>query len=357
MKILYIYLESKKNIGVRKKISYQIKALKKIGNNVDEIYADSNKAFLNDEELFFVGGKILKRFLIFERLKKINLEKYDVIYIRNPGSTFSFLNFLKKNKSKKLILEIPTYPYDKECNNFFLLCQNILDKIFRKELYKYIDKIITYSEDKEIFGIPCINISNGIDLEETKMIAKKKENNKIVFTSVSNCSFWHGIDRFLYSLIEYIKQNETENIIFNIVGEGSETKKLKEIVKENIELEKITKFHGIKVKEELEKIYNETDVAIGSLGRHRSGINIIKTLKNREYAAKGLPMIFSENDLDFGGKDFVYKVKSNESIINIFEIIEWYKKLKITSEEIREYSERFSWDIQMKKVVDEINKD
>lgn len=38
--------------------------------------------------------------------------------------------------------------------------------------------------------------------------------------------------------------------------------------------------------EELDELFNEADFAIGSLARHRSGIDKIKTLKNREYAAR-----------------------------------------------------------------------
>ena len=80
----------------------------------------------------------------------------------------------------------------------------------------------------------------------------------------------------------------------------------------------------------------------------------MKALKNREYSAKGLPMIYSEIDLDFEGQEFVHKVSHDESLIDIEKIIKWYKNLKVTSEEIRDFSKQFSWDIQMKKVVDEI---
>mgnify|MGYP000644641746 CR=1 FL=1 len=41
-------------------------------------------------------------------------------------------------------------------------------------------------------------------------------------------------------------------------------------------------------------MFEQADFAIGSLGRHRSGITHIKTLKNREYAARGLAFTYSE---------------------------------------------------------------
>lgn len=351
MKILYIFLENEKNIGVRKKVEYQIKSLSKLGIEVDKIYVDSTIAYLNDKILFNVGGKLLKRFILFFKLKKISLELYDLIYIRNPGSNPFFISFLKEIKNKKIIMEIPTYPYDNEANTLLLKVQNMLDKVYRIKLKNYVQRMVTYSDDKEIWGIPCINISNGIDLDEIKIIDKKNIKDKIVFTSISNCSFWHGIDRFIYSILEYIKNNGKEEMVFNIVGEGNETSKLKRIVKEN-KLENIVIFHGKQLDKELEEICNITDIGIGSLGIHRISLETVQPLKNREYCAKGLPFIISFNDPDFINKEFIYKVSNDEKLFDIEKIIEWYKNLKITSEEIKEYSKNFSWDIQMKKVVD-----
>lgn len=44
-------------------------------------------------------------------------------------------------------------------------------------------------------------------------------------------------------------------------------------------IEKYVIFHGQKMNEELDELFNEADFAIGSLARHRSGIDKIKTLK------------------------------------------------------------------------------
>ncbi|MGL6115573.1 MAG: hypothetical protein ACRC1R_11205 [Cetobacterium sp.] len=175
-----------------------------------------------------------------------------------------------------------------------------------------------------------------------------------MFTSVSNCSFWHGIDRFLFSLIEYSENKDKKEIIFNIVGEGNEINKLKKIVSKNEYLLKIVKFHGFKTGDELDEIYNITNICIGSLGRHRSGIKTMRALKNREYCATGLPMIFSEDDPDFRNTSFVYHVNHNEDIIDIKKIIEWYGQMNLSCVEIREYARKFSWDIQMKKILMEI---
>lgn len=363
-KILYLSFNSDKEIGVYKKINFQEKAIKKLNDKLYRTYVQNNYFYINDIKLnkySIEKGTILKvirkveTFFILRKIREyIKEKKITIIYIRYYRSNALFLNFLKYIKkiySIKIILEIPTYPYDREVNKINISL--FIDKMYRKNLYKYVDKIVTYSEDKIIWNIPCINISNGIDLEEINLI-EKNTHNGINFISVANYSFWHGIDRFLYSLLQYKKNKGKEKIIFYIIGEGRETPKLKKIVEDNIELQDMVMFLGLKLGEDLDKIYNDSDIAVGSLGRFRSGLDIIKPLKNREYCAKGLPMIYSETDLDFEDKNFVYKVSHDESLIDIEKIIEWYKNLKVSSNEIREYSKQFSWDLQMKKVLDEI---
>lgn len=64
-------------------------------------------------------------------------------------------------------------------------------------------------------------------------------------------------------------------------------------------------------------MFNQCDFGIGSLGRHRSGIDKIKTLKNREYAARGIPFIYSETDEDFEQMPYVLKAPADESPIDI----------------------------------------
>lgn len=364
MRIVYLTFITEECLGVYKKINAQIKSLEKLTQNkVKEcrlkneiLYFDKKKIgkYNCGEKIY---QKILRKIQIYLILKKLqNKELYkdlEYVYIRRFGATSSLINYLKflKKLNKKIILEIATYPYDNEIKNENYFTKQ--DKIWRKEYYKYVDRVVTFSEDKEIWNIPCINISNGIDLEDVKLI-EKKEHNGISFISVSQCHFWHGIDRFLDSLLQYRKNGGKEKIKFHIVGEGIETPKLKKIVEDNVELQEMVIFYGSKSGEELEEIYNSSDVAIGSLARFRSGINTMKALKNREYCAKGLPMIYSESDLDFEGQNFIYKVSHDESLIDIEKVIRWYKNLKILPNEIREYSKQFSWDIQMKKVLDEI---
>ena len=365
MKILYFTLMPEWAIGVHKKINAQVKSLTKITNTKviecklqDEIlYFDKEKiGKYNCGKIFY--QKIMRKieeYLILKKLQNKKLYKnIDIIYIRRFNATNWSINYLKflKGLNKKIILEIATYPYDKEAlkESYFVK----QDRVWREEYHKYIDKIVTFSEDKKIWNIPCINISNGIDLEDVKLI-KKKEHEGVNFVSVSQCHFWHGIDRFLYSLLQYKKNNGREKIKFHIVGEGAETPKLKKIVDDNVELQDIVVFHGFKSGEELDEIYNNSDIALGSLAAYKKNIYKSSALKSREYCAKGIPFILGEEDSSLINCEFIHQVPNDESLLDIEKIIEWYKNLKVTPEEIRKYAEdNLSWDKQMKKIIDSI---
>lgn len=365
--MLYVHIVEEFEKGVLKKINSQVKALNKY-LEIECIEIIHNKYYLNNLEigsgntlsknLYSRISKKIKNIKIIYNLRKKKLYSgYKCVYIRYLGSypwTYSYIKFLKKI-GLKIIIEIPTYPYDSEIKNENIFTK--IDKYYRKKLSKYVDKIVTYSEDKEIWGIPCINISNGIDLEEVRLVNKKEKNKeKIIFTSVSNCSFWHGIDRFLKSLENYGKKENKKEIIFNIVGEGDDSNNLKKIVFKSEYLSKVVKFQGFKMGKELDDIYDETDIGVGSLGRHRSGLHTMRALKNREYCAKGITVIFSEDDPDLRDVPFVYHITPDEKLIDIEKLIDWYENINLEPKDIRKYAEQFSWDIQMKKVIDEIEK-
>lgn len=65
----------------------------------------------------------------------------------------------------RIALEIPTYPYDAEFAQSPAVRKLKLriDRMFRCRMARYVDRIVTFSDDTEIFGRPTIRISNGID--------------------------------------------------------------------------------------------------------------------------------------------------------------------------------------------------
>ena len=114
--------------------------------------------------------------------------------------------------------------------------------------------------------------------------------------------------------------------------------------------------YGKKHGEELDKLFNMCDFGVGSLGRHRVGIQKIKTLKNREYAARGIPFTYSETDSDFDDRPYVLKMPADESPVDIQKIIHFHQNLSISAAEIRHSIKDLSWEHQMKHVISETYK-
>ena len=101
-------------------------------------------------------------------------------------------------------------------------------------------------------------------------------------------------------------------------------------------------------------MFNQCQFAIGSLGRHRTGITNIKTLKNREYATRGIPFIYSEQDSDFDHQPYVLKAPADDSPIDIQRIVDFSEGFTMKPEDIRRTVEHLTWKIQMQKVLETV---
>lgn len=354
--------------GISKKIHYQVDALKQCGvdTHLCYIHIDEKghqRRIIDNQTLedfeHGIKGKIRKWVDYCAILNYIENNNIDLVYIRSYHNANPFLiSFVKQTAKKKIktVIEIPTYPYDNEYKNctFPIRLQLLVDKIFRRRLAKNIFKMVTFSNAKSIFGAETINISNGIDFSAIKIKEPaKNESNVLRLISVAEIHTWHAFDRLLKGLSEYYKEKRDVEVLYDIVGYGDEREiiKLKNYVTDN-NLDKYVTFHGPQFGENLDKLFNNSSVGIASLGRHRSSITNIKTLKNREYAARGIPFIYSEIDDDFEQKPYIMKVSADESPISILDIIQFYKKVSLISpSEIRDSISDLSWKNQMREVV------
>lgn len=368
--LYFVKEELEEYSGVYKKINSQIKALERLGIEMELSYSvKKTKHYFRkidnltiDEFPHSFLGRMKKKFFYYNKLQDYILNKeFEFIYVRyNHFADRYFINFLKNLKSEgiKIFLEIPTYPYDEEIKDMKI--KNILkEKKYRYKLKEYVDRIITFSEDDEIFGVKTIKINNGVDIENIKVVNKNKEQNnyEINFIGVAMISLWHGFDRMILSMAEYYKNNPKEIVRFHIVGDGDKkvVTELKDLVKKN-NLEEHVMFYGYKSGKDLDEIYNKVDIAVGSLGFSRIGLKGGSPLKIREYIAKGVPIILGYEDISLKNTlDFIYQVPNDESVFDLYKILDWYKNLDKDSTKIRRYAEdNLTWDKQMKKVNDYI---
>ena len=369
MKALFlIYHGFEAHNGISKKIQYQVEGLIQNGVDVKLCYLvidehGYHNRMINDTIIENYGksflAKINKR-ICYNSLKKYVLKEHiDFLYVRHDLNANPFLvSFFKalKKRNVNIILEIPTYPYDDEfIHASWKDClQNYIDKLYRNCLSKTLYRIVTFTDFSQIWGIQTINISNGIDFNAVKLKTNNKTNkDELNLIGVADIHAWHGYDRVIRGMINYYKYNRDIKVYFHIVGNGIEQviNELKQITRDN-NLSEFVKFYGPKSGLELDLLFDFADFGIASLARHRSNIENIKTLKNREYAARGIPFIYSEIDSDFENMPYVLKAPANEESIDICRIIDFYSKLNMTAKEIRESIYHLSWKNQMKIILE-----
>lgn len=355
--------------GISKKIRYQISALEKCGMNVHtchyEVMPDGQRQWMIDNSVLESLGKgmiaKLKKRVSFHAIIHYIIEKnIPFVYIRSYHNANPFTIHLVKMLKKHgviIFLEIPTYPYDQEYSSITEKIELYTDKLFRHTFSKYIDAIVTYSNDTEIFGQRTIQLSNGIDFSNIPLRNKTNDTSReLHLIGVAEIHFWHGFDRLIRGLGEYYDNHPKYKVYFHLVGNFSGKRERDEIMApiKEYELEPYVILYGALHGEELNRLFNHADFAIGSLGRHRSGIYNIKTLKNREYAARGFAFTYSETDDDFDHMPYVLKIPANESHVNITQIIDFFHSMPMPPSDIRASIQHLSWDEQMKKVHEEV---
>ena len=356
--------------GISKKIRYQTKALRECGAGVGMCYYqitdDGNRRWMvNDEVIADLGSgkmaKAKKRFFFRPICEYAQREGIELVYIRSFHNANPFtINLIKelKRQVRHVVMEIPTYPYDQEYASTGMKLKLYIDRLFRKKLAKQLDAIVTFSAAKTIFGIPAIRISNGIDFDAVPLKQHMNDtSDELHLIGVAEVHYWHGFDRLVRGLAAYYDRGRSYKVYFHIVGELTGERERKEILPLIREhgLEPYVILHGARHGLELDELFEHADFGIGSLGRHRSGITHIKTLKNREYAARGLPFIYSEMDSDFEGKPYILKAKADESPIEIPAILEFHRGQTLSPCQIRESVLSLSWESQMSKVLSEID--
>ena len=375
MKILFlVYHGFSEESGISKKIHYQVKGLRQNGHEVHLCYYDFDSRghrcrYVDDKVIADYGMGAIAALRSRTQLDCIYYycidNSIEMVYARsfmNASPVLVGLFGKLKKHGIKCVTEIPTYPYDHEFKGYPLKYKIPLyiDMMFRRALAAKMEAIVTFSNKESIFGKRTICISNGIDLDSIPLHNPKKQQD-IHLIAVAEIHYWHGFDRLVAGLGEYYKSNPNgRKVYFHVVGWEDDRGTTSngyltvEQMARKYDIEKYIINHGKLFGEKLDEVFNQCVFAIGSLGRHRSGITEIKTLKNREYAARGISFIYSENDSDFDNKPYIIKASADESPINVGEIIDYIDNHDINPAEIRKTVEHLSWKYQMEKVITEI---
>ncbi len=365
MNVLYITYEDL-NIasGVTKKIQAQCDGMRANGAEV-HLYSiksgdDGLYAVIDGERIFSYGPRIIRQI----RLKTyynhivdyVTKNSIELVYVRfaldNPLMVFLYKKL--KKLSIKVYLEIPTYPYDNERNatTLFFKALVFIGKITRRYFRCYVDKVVTVQNYDSILGIPTVKISNGIDLSKIKE-REPQAHDEFNMVGVAHIGFWHGYDRIINGIGDYYNKGGQEDIHFYIIGDGNSImEELRELAQQRKVGDRIH-FEGRKDSSELDPYFSIADLAIGSLAGHRKGIIDAKPLKCVEYAARGIPFIYSEHNSDFDNTPFIMRFSEDDTPIDVENLLKFTSGIKYTPSMMRKYVEdNLTWAKQMKRIME-----
>ena len=355
------------NQGILRKFEYQRSALERLLGDVDAVCNGLSGPVLNGETFGSYskrgrGFNSLNHYVFFyDHLKKLCKEKrYDFVYVRYPFALPSFVSWLRSLKTFNLaccvIIEVPTYPYRQEMKTPKQRILLALDDFGKGRLKHHADAVVTFFGQDEIFGIRCIKSGNGIDIDRFPVRQPPNNNAEISIITVANIADWHGIDRAIEGLAQASPQTRSR-ISLNIVGRGPAEERLRSLLQSR-SLESSVHFHGIQMGTALDELFARNDIALGSLGMHRLGLERSSSLKVREYCARGIPFVVASEDPDFP-PDWPYALSfpADESPIDFDAIVSFFDTVKRAhpnfASEMRAYAtENLTWVAKLSEVAE-----
>lgn len=365
-------ITSSESLGVTKKLLGQYKAFGNLGYDTYHLcFKDEKGVLIHGDDVTVLVNKKAKMYFTYIKLfglahKVCRENDIDMCYIRYPLADFAFMKMLKKlQKICKVVVELPTYPYDEENKNVSFITRFIFkqDLKNRYKLKNYVDLIADIGDRESIYGIKCVNIFNSVDVSAIKFCKKTvRTSDELRFISVALIRKDHRFDRLILGLKDYYenKGDNKPNVYFDIVGNctSDEKDKLVDLVNVN-SLNKYVTFYGVKTGQELDCLFDNADLAISTFNALRDIVGKTSVLKTREYCARGIPFVSSLYDLAFPEDiDFCKIVESSENPIDVGELVDFADYVKSHPEihdRMRHFAEEnLTWEKQLKKVLDAI---
>lgn len=360
-----------KSRGVSKKVINQIRAFRKLNHEIFYTsYIENGIQILNNEDKvvwekkYTYNKKIfyyLRRDLLIQNVcqyLKTYSNDFDLFYLRFHFFDRRFYKMLKiMRKNSKVVVEAHGYPYrqwDLSLPVFFL---NLRDVIYEPFCRRYIDLVAAISNYDNIWKRKTVFIDNAVDIENIKIHERHSVENVLNLISVAIEQNYHGYEKIIIGLAQYYKSGGTRRIYLYMVGEYSS--KTKELVKE-LGLDNFIFFTGKLYGKELDKMYDECDLAIGTFSK-RANCEYGSSIKTKEFFAKGIPFINGWKEYSFDDScPFMKRFDMDEKYIDFYSVVEFYDVI-IKNEnlclDMRKFAEEhFTWEKQFEKVFMEVNR-
>lgn len=364
---------SSSSLGISSKVISQAKAAEEVGHDVL-----ISKDYGRETRIERPGsGEVLATYVWEGGSRKgkyaflrdwIIANRVQVLIVRFDHLDSVFCSFSKAVRSGGTVvaIEFPTFPFENERDarhRRLLDSKRYLSYIAHrayarvesrrsKHAQLYFDYAITYLEDQTIWNVPNITYDNGIDLASIPLRSNREPDGVIKLIAVAKFALHHGMDRLIRGMARY---EGSRKVHLTLVGIGAESGALERLVRECGVSDMVT-FAGIVVGKDLDKQFDNADIAIGSLGLHRIGITLGSTMKAREYCARGMPFVYSFPEKGFNGDEqFALKLSNDDAPIDIDTIISFADEMAADTkvrQKMRRFAEdHFDWKVQMNKVL------
>lgn len=292
-------------------------------------------------------------------LEKLANQGQCLVYLRHgflsPQVVLFYARVSNLPNVSGVCLEVPTWPYDHEPH------ARAYEAFLRPLLRRYVNWVVTFSEERQIFGIPAIRITNGIDVSSLPASPRRAMSGSPIRIAVcATLNSWVGVDRLLLGLESY-RSRHGENACpsATIVGTGRYAEKWQ---RHAGRLDLLTKveFKGALQGQELDAVFAETDVALGNLANHRRNLSSNADLKHREYCARGVPFVVSGSDPGFPESfPFRLEVPQANSALDIERIVYFVEIIRKNfpdhADQMRKYAaNHLDWKVILEPVASEL---
>lgn len=357
-------------VGTTAKVISEIETLRSLGFAVTyTAYLDDGVAVYdnNDQQVcykqFFTTNKLYlkafqKDYLVNIARKYLKNHKFDYCLLRINYIGKGYYKMLKEMKAKGsfVMMESLSYYPNMTFGNIrkasYLMIGNSLKK-HEADLKDVVDLMLTEGVLNDFYGIPCVEFGMGVDVEKYKPHQYIGNNEKMNLLMVGCDSIYHGTDRIINSIKKYIDQGGT-NVKLHLVGDILE--KDRRLIEE-AELGDFIVCYGRQFGENLDKIFDKCNIALGPLAQHR--INKKDTgLKTKEYFARGIPYLYTGDEVRIEkGYPYILQIPDNEDLIDIKNVIKFYQGLDSnTVENMRDKARSvFSWRSIFENVLEVAN--
>lgn len=285
--------------GISKKIICEAEALSKITGACNLYCLDES---LNPQKIMYInnnyigseqidvsrGTSRIAKIASFTRSVNQDILKHKTscLYIRHMIPTFSLITLLRKVKKRNdcaVYYEIPTYPYFYEQLSLskrkpLTLARVIYECLFWPWIYHYVTLLVAICCRSGVHKFrKMVFITNGYN--NSSLISNSVESRQIeedlTLVGVGNITRYHGYEKIIQAISRY---DGRMRIRFLIVGDG-DIGYLKELTSK-LSLEDNVKFLGPLSGIELENVYRQGDVGVGTLGLELGRLILIPELKS-----------------------------------------------------------------------------